>query len=202
MRDIEEIIKRYHFNECDKAKLEALYMAVRPLIENNEYYICKGDEVHALISLGDGIDQLVFLYEKMGAIEEAYMVDCIGTHILLQGYSTFIERIEAETGLFVQSLEFLGDKYPLELVKEFMEELKPEKIKMKESYQLSPSKTVSLVLEMAKEAPKNKNACNICSNCGNVTCLQRNVKTQTCRKKFEINKSDLPKTYGNQVIFN
>lgn len=197
-KDFDKLISRFHFNESSRESIVSFYSVIKPLLNPIAFYEIENEKINILMTLGDGIDELIELYEKNNCLEEAYIIDCIGSELLSKAYKAMIKKIEADTGKFVSSLQFLGDKYPLEMTKDFFEKLRPEGMSYNDAFILTPSKSVSMIMTLSEEKP----ACpveNECNACQNFTCPNRNE-----RKKITntVNLSSLPKTYGNSVIFN
>lgn len=177
-KDIQPMIDRYRFKNEDSRSLKYLVHTVNPIIKPYLYYSIDNDNsrVYVLLTLGCGIDSLTISYKERGDLKSSYMIDCIGCELLSKAYPKMIAFIEKVTGNYVASMEFLGDKYPLEMIHGFMEKLKPSEIKITEGLMLIPSKTVSIILPLTN-TPKTYNcdSYNSCSNCKNLSCAMRRI---------------------------
>ena len=126
-------------------------------------------------------------------IMESYMIDCLASELLVKAYKQFVKYIEANSGKFVLKLDFLGDKYPVVMDYKLYEQDKSENISYKSCYQLSPSKTVTILQPLSEQKPEN-NVCNTCYLCKNMNC--------TIRENPPVNqKAKQNPTNGNMAIF-
>lgn len=200
-KDFESIIRKYHFRTIDFDDLKALYRAIFPLIDSYAYYnynfadqeIDYAEYVSCFITLGNSVDKIQTVYMDKELIMESYMIDCLASELLVKAYKQFVKYIEENSGKFVLKLDFLGDKYPVEMVSKLYEQDKPENISYNSCYQLSPSKTVTILLPLSEHKPEN-NVCNTCYLCKNMNC--------TIRENPSVNqKAKQNPTYGNMAIF-
>ena len=195
--DVEKLIAGFHFDYSKMAEISNLYEAILPLLKVTYF---KGemegnDEVRRFavaMTLGSGIDELQQLYLNNEAIEEAYMVDCIGSELLMKAYSEVAKRIQEETGFFVTKMDFLGDEYPISFTEELFSITKPEGISYNEAFVLTPSKSVTMIISVSNTRPKN-DPCHICISCRNYNC----IFNENHEKKDE---NEIPLTYGSIQI--
>ncbi len=180
--DIDEIIEQYHFSEDDRPRIKSLYQKhfsspaaqityetapIIPSIHLDKYAI-------AVLTLGDQIDTVIDSYMDRGQLMEAYILDAIALKLMQHAYESLVKDVNMDSGLTVSSLEFLGDKYPVELTEDIIHALRPAGISIKEAYMLSPLKSVCLVLPLSQASGISpKAACHICANCANTTCAIR-----------------------------
>lgn len=183
--DIDDIIKQYHFSEDDRSKIKSLYQrhfaspqvqmdyAINPKLDG----IDLTDYAVAILTLGSEIDEIINDYMANQQIMETYILDAIAVKILSRSYKSLVRDINTYSGKTVSSLEFIGNKYPMELTKEILDLLKPTGVSMNESYMLSPLKSVCLVLPLYEGSAVGydnvENICNTCSSCGNLKCIMR-----------------------------
>lgn len=196
--DIEKIISRFHFDGSKKTKISNLYEALFPLLKVTYFKgeMEENDEVRQIavvMTLGGGIDELQQLYLSNEAIEEAYMIDCIGSELLMKAYSEVAKNIQEETGFFVTKMDFLGDEYPISFTEELFSITKPEGISYNEAYALTPSKSVTMIISVSNTKSKN-DPCHICISCRNHNC----IFNENHEKKEE---NEMPLTYGSMQIF-
>lgn len=193
---VERVLKRYHFEAEARAALETLEKAVRPLLQARAYYCwnpagipAEGRMAAVLLTLGDGFDALQDLYLERQCVSEGYMLDCIGMELLMEAYEECVRRLQQECGEYASRLEFLGDRYPLELLEELMPLTGARGITYNDQYVMTPRKTVAFLVPMEEqEKPREDPAqlLHICANCTNRTCEMR---------------QEIPATYGYQRIF-
>ena len=197
--DWNEFCSRFHFPSDDLPHIQAIYTALLPLVESYAYYSLDQDldgvslphYAYGFVTLGNGVDELSELYLNHEQIQEAYIVDCISLMLLSKAYEEFAHVIEAQSGLYLTELSFLGDQYSLELLPQIYERLAPDDISLTEGNMLKPLKTATLVLQLDAHQHTNvKQLCNTCANCKNFSCPSRKVQA-----------SPMPKTYGNMQIF-
>lgn len=197
--DWNEFCSRFHFPPDDLPHIQAIYTALLPLVESYAYYSLDQDldgvslphYAYGFVTLGNGVDELSELYLNHEQIQEAYIVDCISLMLLSKAYEEFAHVIEAQSGLYLTELSFLGDQYSLELLPKIYECLEPDHIDLTAGNMLKPLKTATLVLQLdSKQHISVKQICNTCANCKNFSCPSRKVQA-----------SPMPKTYGNMQIF-
>ena len=178
--DLRHIIERFHFRKEDFTILQALNKAIASLLQIKAYYIWqKKDEkisyneyAVVFLTLGEGIDRLQEKYLAKKCLSEAYMVECIALEILSKAYKEFIKVVQHRTGKWVEKLDFLGDTYPITLLPELYQKFWEMDISYNEKMVLSPKKSVVFLLPVS-DVPKEADACDICENCSNSTCLLR-----------------------------
>ena len=197
--DWNEFCSRFHFSTTDLPHVQAIYLALFPLVNSYAYYSLEQDldsvsaahYAYGFVTLGNGVDEMSELYLSHEQVKEAYIVDCLSLMILSKAYEEFAHVIEAQSGLYLTELSFLGDQYSLELLPQIYERLAPDDISLTEGNMLKPLKTATLVLQLDAHQHTNvKQLCNTCANCKNFSCPSRKVQA-----------SPMPKTYGNMQIF-
>lgn len=156
---LEQVLKRYHFEAEVRPALEALEKAVRPLLQVRAYYCwdpgeivtSSGSMAAVLLTLGEGFDALQDLYLERQCVSEGYMLDCIGMELLMAAYEECVRRLQQECGVYAVRLEFLGDRYPLELLKELVPRTGAKGITYNDQYVMTPRKTVAFLVPMEKQ---------------------------------------------------
>lgn len=213
-KDIDELIKRYHFNSNDIYSYMGIAKILQSLLKIQGYYEWVTDDIITeydsclvgFMTIGEGIDKLQELYSQYGGIEEEYLIDCLGSIILMKNYELFIQEIQKRTGMWVEKIEFLGDKYSIELLPKLHEICKPENISYTSDYILIPKKSVSFLLPLS-DRPSN-NPCNICTNCENQFCIfkksdsDNSVHYDNPEVIPDESEDFVPNTYGYMQIFN
>lgn len=197
--DWREFCERFHFDSEDLPYIRAVYTALCPLVEAYAYYsyaqnlpeVTLKHYVYGFVTLGKGVDELADLYLSHEQIEEAYIVDCISLMLLSNAYEEFAQTVEAQSGLHLAELSFLGDTYSIDLLPQIYERLAPDRIVITDGQMLHPLKTATLILSLGTETKSDlKQLCNSCVNCKNYSCPTRKAS-----------RAPLPHTYGAMQIF-
>lgn len=196
-RELHALCKHFHFQEEDYEKIRHLYEAALPILSpyftverNPGYPFLKEAECAVIaVTLGKGLDDLIRVYEAAQCLGEAYMLDCMGMELLRKSYAMIEIYLQEEYSCWVSKMEFIGDTYPLEALKEILLHME-DGIACNEACMITPMKSAVYILSVSKEKPqKQENICgNICMNCNNSACQNR-MKT---KKDY---------TYGYQKIF-
>lgn len=202
--DIHKLLQRYHFAESDYATIKHLYDAVSPLvkaevfIEYNPGYQFVEYSQYAVIAvtLGAYIDELIALYSKAEKVSLAYIVDCIGLELLMQAYREASHTVHVETGLWMRQMEFLGDKYPINAVREILQNMQQTHITCNGAFFLSPQKSALFVAELSNKYTGVDKNCNLCKDCNRLECQNR---IEVMEEKQIDGKESL--NYGYQRIF-
>ena len=134
----------------------------------------------AILTLGHDIDKIIDKYMAKGQIFETYILDAIAVKILSRSYETLVKEVNSYSGKTVYALEFIGNRYPMELTATILDLLKPKGVTIGDGYMLRPLKSVCLVLplkEASTDGDENvENVCNTCAQCGNLKCIMRQVQ--------------------------
>jgi len=202
-KDIDEIIARFHYSPEDYEMLSHLYSVIKPILETGIYYqiydraqegISLDNYGTAIVTLGQGIDELIELFLSHEQVSMASMADSIGLMLLTKAYEKLVDTIQKKTDLSVTKLEFLGDNYDMSLLDNIYSQLKPDNVRISNSGMLMPLKSVCVILPLEKSNPSStKDVCNICTNCKKMDCLMR--------KEIKLEKSTMAHSYGNMKIF-
>lgn len=227
---VEQVLKRYHFEAEARSSLEALEKAVRPLLQARAYYCWDPEGITAgsgrmaavLLTLGEGFDALQDLYLERQCVSEGYMLDCIGMELLMAAYEECVRRLQQECGEYAARLEFLGDRYPLELLEELVPLTGARGIAYNDQYVMTPRKTVAFLVPMEEqdEALENQGQqgeggneeaqsalcrANLRQSGSSVQKDLRQVHAlhicATCTNRTCEMRQELPATYGYQRIF-
>lgn len=198
-KNIQAMLTRFHFEDKDAPKLEALYLALLPLLEAKAYYAydCLGDKISCakyagvIVTLGKGVDELADLYLEHEQLAEAYMIDCLGLELLSMCYEDILHQLENATMLYAEKLSFLGDEYPLEVLPELMLSTGACDLSVNDAFFIRPTKSASLIIPLTETKKADATAiCNTCSTCNNYSCPSRKAPSKS-----------MPLTYGNLQIF-
>lgn len=155
-KDMDNLLGRYHFQPSDSQKLQAMYEAVKPLLEVKAYYLWGVPELHVdletytavFLTLGAGIDALQNVYLAGNHMSEAYMLECIGLELLSAAYEAYAAKMQLLSGKWAVKLHFIGDKYPFEYMDIIHRAMGEIDITYNDQYVMSPQKSVAFFLEM------------------------------------------------------
>ena len=204
---IDNLIKRYHFSSADRGMLKSLAEAALPLTDGKAYYEIKDDGAYALCvcTLGAYFDRLQSIYLDKDCISEGYMLDCIGLELLSFSYEQLIKYLQERYGKWAISMEFIGEKYPMEMLPELLREFDGSGISCNEEFMLSPLKSVLFFLSLSDKDVGAK-PCDICVNCGNVRCMFRKydserASVQSRPADIALQKKQMQMSYGVSRIF-
>lgn len=215
--DLHRMLERYHYEAKDLSMLRHLYYAIEPVLDGWCYYetdvsypfLDLQQQAAVLVTLGKGVDRIMEAYQESGCIEEAYMLDCIGSELLWSAYGMVQELLWESQGLWQTHMEFPGDTYPLEAIATVLDHMRMEwnkacaadgqedffnKIQYNEAYMLSPQKSAVYMVKADKYRPEHQAVTNhsICDNCSNVFCPNRAAWGKEKDRRW---------TYGYQTIF-
>ncbi|MBR1853267.1 MAG: hypothetical protein IJ794_09030 [Lachnospiraceae bacterium] len=179
------------------------------------------------ITLGPGVDALQETYLSTDRLTEAYMVETLGSELLLKSYPQWNEQIAAQGRYRVKRYYFLGSeaKYPIEALPALLESLQVP-ITCTSAYCMLPKKSVAFYAELAEQvahetgiqtaqgtepqdaddqaagqpAERDEHFCEgICAGCNSTNCPNRMEKRHG--NAWETDMTDRPFTYGYQRIF-
>lgn len=189
VEDIEQLSKKYHFYQEDIGLIQSVYDTMLSYIHGEIFTkMVKEDALQfidvpisreaqyatAIVTLGAGVDKLQESYLEEETIKEAYIIECLSGELLIKAYTRLEEILYCETGLHRSSYEFLGDRYPLQMIPEVFRYLEQDTVTYNKAYELVPLKSVVLFVELKKEENSQKCApLNICVNCNNMQCENR-----------------------------
>ena len=177
------ILEKHHFtgntdfdeieNLCgeieQKIQIYATYRKICSSEEKEKFNIKMDEEVIAgAITLGAEFDNIECGYSNRGEILKTYMMDCIGMEILLEVYDQMIHKVYEQEGLWISKFDFIGNHYPISLLKDVMDYLSPNHIKYNNSIMLIPKKSVVFIGTLSEK--KTEIGCGICKDCGNLSC--------------------------------
>ena len=164
------------------------------------------------MTLGAGVDELQGAYLEEGKLTEAYMVEVLGSEILLLAYTTYNTFVAENTDAVVKRYYFLGtgekvvlkgnpgkgdsetDAQALDLRLEALPGILERSglpVTCTEGYCMLPKKSVAFYAELTKDKAA---ACEgICMGCGREDCPNR----MTAGNRTQGNRTlDRPLTYG------
>ena len=150
------------------------------------------------ITLGPGVDALQETYLNTDRLTEAYMVETLGSELLLKSYPQWNEQIAAQGRYRVKRYYFLGseEKYPIETLPALLESLQVP-ITCTSAYCMLPKKSVAFYAEFTE---RDEHFCEgICAGCNSPNCPNRMEKRHG--SAWDTDMTDRPFTYGYQRIF-
>ena len=194
--DIHKLLQRYHFMESDYKSVIHLYYALFPLVKAEvfiEYnpgyeFIEYNHYVVIAVTLGEYVDRLIALYSEAEKVSQAYMIDCIALELLMRAYRKAVQEVHVKTGLWVQRMEFLGDKYPINKTLEILQHMQQTHITCNAAFMMSPQKSTVFVAELTEKPKDIDKSCTLCQDCKRISCPNR----------IEIKEN---RNYGFQRIF-
>lgn len=172
---VDEIRKKYHYNENDANILKKVAVDIRNCIKDQEgLELCYGSEyVDAAFSLGSRVDLLLDRYAAGSFSLEQLAAEHILSELMMDEYAEIAERIEEKTGRFTGTFHFWGSEedYPIESLKIMVESLEYLKLSCTPEYFLRPSKSVVFRVELSQEkheafgGNEHKPNVDVCTDC-------------------------------------
>ena len=170
---IDAFIRRYHFNDNEKAEIIRVYRKLAPRVHAIFHHIIEEDtqgKKFALVvaSLGRAIDEFQNNLLEKGNIQEAYIIDCLGLDLLSIAYEKIDEKLYESTGLYAGGYQFVGsDAMPLETLPSIMRKLGQKKIRYNDAFVLVPKKSVVFRAPLFEQQQEKHSKCSTCSakNC-------------------------------------
>lgn len=196
---LEKVIKKAHYEQADLELLGTVLEQMLGRMHTDAAWSdapARGDRREVVMTLGAGVDALQDEYLQQGLLTEAYMVEVLGSEILLAAYSCYNRWVGGNSSCVVERYHFLGSgEYPLEGLKGFLERSRLQ-VHCTEGYCMVPKKSVVFVAQLA---PAGSAVCeSICLGCGRKDCPNRMEKG---RDELPKNMMDHPLTYGYAKIF-
>ncbi|MGN0435135.1 MAG: hypothetical protein ACI4D8_00720 [Wujia sp.] len=227
---IDNVIRKYHFDENDRKELMKVYEQLQLYISPYAAYrinqrvtgvkeIDNCQSAIVVMTLGAGIDRLSDRYTRAGELDSAYKLECIANELLLCMYKEFNTSYARFHRRYVQKYVFIGNEIPLSEVQRLIMDVYGRKSEVEEQPiieddsvtaneygVLNPSKSV-VFYALLSENPKT--LCEgICMGCGNTNCENR-MNTHIQENRFKViedckeKKENTGKifSYGYQRIF-
>ena len=241
---LQEFSRKYHYDEEQMALLKEVSFAMQQRIQDDnrtgkagwedkatrEIFCEKSGEMidepraellcPACITLGPGVDELQETYLATGRLTEGYMVETLGSELLLKAYPQWNEQIAAQGSYRVKRYYFLGseEQYPIQELPTLLEGLRVP-VSCTSAYCMLPKKSVAFYARLIrrKEIPAQVNGVyadgsqataaeqeesfceGICAGCNSPNCPNRMEKHHG--SAWEVDMTDRPFTYGYQRIF-
>lgn len=204
---IKDISKKYHYSEQDAPLLLSVVGRMRQCMLREagwEQRMFLDEEQRAyaevVMTLGPGVDALQEEYVRQGLLSECYMVEALGSEILLLGYEAYNRWVEAHTAYHVARYYFLGseERYPLANLPHMLERLAEVSVSCNDAYCMLPKKSVAFYAALTEDPQVSCRG--ICVGCDSLNCPNRIVKVQTKGWNFA-DMTDRPLPYGYSRIF-
>ena len=169
---------RHHFGMEEMPRIDAMYLAILPLLRAQGCYGIQEGIVQCAVTLGERLDALQELYTQAGALTEAYMLECLGCALLDKACDQLENMIYQETGLYMQEYDFPGSEIPIEKMQEILQNLTGQLEKLPISCNpacmLTPKKSVVFMAELG-EKRQDHGICFCCAMCSRSTCKNRRL---------------------------
>ena len=124
-----------------------------------------------VMTLGKGVDELQDQFLADGALTEAYMVEVLGSEILLLAYTAYNAWIAENTDMVVKRYHFLGMGEYMISELPVMLERSGLPVTCTEGYCMIPKKSVAFYAELTND--KGVTCEGICMGCGRTDCQNR-----------------------------
>lgn len=152
---IENIRKKFHFDEEQAEQMEAVAKEMLPLVQGEAFYVRQtysmGNKAFTpkheatfesvAMSLGNGVDLLQESYVEKGLLLESYMVEVLAGELLIRGYDAYNRYIAEHTTQHVARYHFPGseENLPLEMLPALLRNL-TQKITCNAAFCMRPKK--------------------------------------------------------------
>ncbi len=205
---LRNVTEKYHFQEKDLALMGVVCSEVLKLAKPQAVYrinqwntgikdIDTGQTALVAMTLGAGVDEILEGYERGGNLEEAYMVECMASELLLYMYERFNRDYARFHRRYVKKYVFIGEDIPVSDMSVILGHLYEkgdleQDIYANEYGVLIPSKSV-VFYALLTDNP-NQICQGICVGCNRTDCENSQFKGNESRKQAVPN-------YGMQRIF-
>lgn len=164
---------RHHFGMEEMPRIDAMYLAILPLLRAQGCFGMQEGIVQCAVTLGDRIDALQELYTQAGALTEVYMLECLGCALLDKACDQLENVIYQETGLYMQEYDFPGSEIPIEKMQEILQNLSEAiedfPISCNEHFVMQPKKSVTFRGGLGL----TRRTRSLCASCTNKDCESR-----------------------------
>lgn len=198
------VCRKYHYGGEDMELLAKVAGEMRPLMlqqavwEHRMFKRTLHEEfAETVMTLGSDIDVLQEEYLKKGLLSEAYMIEALGSELLLEGYGAYNRWIAENTPLHVARYHFIGSEeaYPPEYIPGLLERLKVPVV-CNAAFCMLPKKSVAFIAQLTED--KEVRCEGICMGCNSKDCPNRMASTGGRRM---LDMTDRPMPYGYARIF-
>lgn len=210
---LDEVRKKFHFEETQEYELKAVAEEMLPLMREGAFWKSNiysgqgmskkevGDATYeqVVMCLGKGLDCLQERYSEEGLLSQSYMVEVLASELLLKGYAAYNDYIRENTNWHVARYHFLGseEEFPLEMLPGLLKEL-TTLVSCNSAFCMTPKKSVVFISELTQD--EETQCRGICVGCNNVSCPNRMADDIITRRRLSL-MTDMPHTYGYSRIF-
>jgi len=211
---LENVYRKYHYGEAQKAEVQAVAEEMLPLMRREAFWVSREfpaqkrrraeneDDVSfekVVISLGGGIDALQEGYSEREMLSQSYMIEALAGEALLQSYEAYNRYVGEHTKLHVARYHFPGSEeaFPLEMLSGLLKEL-TDKVTCNAAFCMQPKKSVVFISELTRD--ERVHCRGICVGCDSARCPNR-VPEDSPRERILARMADLPLSYGYSRIF-
>ena len=132
------VLLKYHFSESDRERLTQVYEQMKICMGPYAAYrinqkvtgiqaIDDGPAAIVSMTLGAGIDRVQEHYMRHGQLEEAYMIDCLSSELLLQMYGEFNAAYAKFHRRYVKRYVFIGNEIPVTVIPDLLQDIRGKK---------------------------------------------------------------------------
>lgn len=136
---IKSVAKKYHFEPEAEAAITAVYEEMQKYLKPYAVYrmnqrdtgikeIDNRQSAIVAMTLGNGVDMLKDSLTSEGKLDEAYILECISSELLLAMYSDFNKEYAKFHRRYVERYVFIGDEIPVTVIPKLLKEVKGVKI--------------------------------------------------------------------------
>lgn len=178
------VCRKYHFTEEQKGELAQMACRMKaPMMEEAAFSLKWKEKAgerqpmaQTVMTLGAGVDVLQQSYADEGKLSECYMIEVLGSELLLKAYGEYNHYVADTTEYHVAGYLFLESGREAEgLGLEAMEQILADSgldVSCNSAYCILPKKSVVFYARLTKDASA---VCpGICRGCGNRECGSRN----------------------------
>lgn len=194
---LQEVCRKYHYDETEKAVLEAVARRMqRCMYEEAAYEQLEREHESAavIMTLGAGVDVLQDTYAGEGLLSECYMIEALGSELLLRGYVAYNRLVREQSGEHVARYFFLGSDpdHSIEKLPALLEATELP-VTCTEGFCMLPKKSVAFYAQFTED--ESEQCEGICVGCGIENCSNR-IDQYSQNEFCQTDMTDRPLTYG------
>lgn len=136
---VKSIVRKYHFEPESEADITAVYEKMQKYLKPYAVYrmnqrdtgikeIDNRQSAIVAMTLGNGVDTLKDSLTSEGKLDEAYILECISSELLLAMYGDFNKEYAKFHRRYVERYVFIGDEIPVTVIPKLLKEVKGVKI--------------------------------------------------------------------------
>ncbi len=197
---LREVCEKYHYEETAVPELKAVARRMRQSMYREAAFAQapekrgRSDRAAVVMTLGEGVDLFQDACTAEGRFSECYMIEALGSELLLQGYAAF-NRLAGRRGAgHVARYYFLGSdpEYPLEELPELLRTAGLS-VTCTEGFCMRPRKSVAFYVRFTED--ESVRCEGICVGCGSESCPNR-IEAGRRAGESDTDMTDRPLTYG------